>query len=81
MITNRNFTQATPTTLSQNLTTAQTAEVLGIKKETLGQMRWRGTGPVFLKIGRCVRYRVSDLEDYMKGRTFSSTTEAGGRIA
>ena len=35
---------------------------LGIPKQTLHNWRSQGKGPRYLKIGRHVRYRVSDLD-------------------
>ena len=39
------------------LNTKETADLCGLKPETLRQMRMVGTGPSFLKVGRLVRYR------------------------
>lgn len=55
----------------------QAAEILGIKKQTLAV--WRTTGRYdlpFIKVGRSVRYRVSDLEAFLEARTVRSTGEA-----
>ena len=35
----------------QLLTTIEAAEYLRLKPHTLGNMRWQGTGPFFLKLG------------------------------
>ena len=71
-------TPATPANSnSPNLTTIEAAQFLNIKPASLEMMRWRGNGPVFVKVGRCVRYRMAQLEEYLLSRTFSSTTEAG----
>jgi len=59
-----------------NLNTKEAAKFLNIKPATLDQHRWRGTGPRFVKIGRCVRYRMADLDAFLTEQTFSSTTEA-----
>jgi predicted DNA-binding transcriptional regulator AlpA len=45
-----------------NLDEAGAAEKLGVSTGTLANWRWRGYGPPFLKIGRRVEYRVSDIE-------------------
>lgn len=57
---------------------AEAAQILGCRKQTLGV--WRSTGRYdlpFVKIGRNVRYRVSDLLAFIDSRTVSSTNEAG----
>jgi len=51
------------------LTTAEAAEVLGLSGVTLAT--WRSTGRYdvpYLKVGRAVRYRRSDLEGWIKTR-------------
>lgn len=58
------------------MTTAQAAELLQVKPQTLEQWRWRGCGPRFVKVGRSCRYRRADLDAYLTGRTFESTTTA-----
>jgi excisionase family DNA binding protein len=48
------------------LNTADAAEFLGVKPQTLNL--WRSTGRVnlpYLKVGRNVRYRRSDLEAFL----------------
>ena len=35
--------------------------------------RMRGDGPLFLKLGRCVRYRLSDLNDWLDKHSKKST--------
>jgi predicted DNA-binding transcriptional regulator AlpA len=57
-----------------SLTDNQTAVVLGNKTSTLAV--WRSTGRYrlpFIKIGRSVRYRVSDLAEFMARRTAEHT--------
>lgn len=62
--------------ISALLTTTEAAQFLNIQPSTLEQQRWNGTGPRFCKIGRNVRYRLADLEDYVNQRVYTSTTEA-----
>lgn len=38
--------------------------------------RLKGSGPPFVKLGRLVRYRESDLMAWMDSQTFHSTTDA-----
>lgn len=56
----------------------QTAELLGIKPNTLEIWRCRGKGPEFVKMGDApqapVRYRRSVLMEWVAQRTFASTS-------
>lgn len=38
---------------------------LGWSIETLRRYRWRGEGPAYLKYGRCIRYRPSDVDAWL----------------
>ena len=55
--------------------TQQAAAFYGISEVTLRTWRVTGSGPIFLKVGKSVRYRLSDLDAYLAGRTYSNTTE------
>ena len=58
----------------------QAAHYLGLAVSTLNKWRCHGGGPVFIKMGRAVRYRQEDLEIFMIGRKAVSTSyvqEAG----
>ena len=44
------------------------AEVLGVPVKTLYQWRYKGTGPVGVKVGRHLRYRAADVEVWVEGR-------------
>ncbi len=48
---------------------------LGLAVSTLEKMRVYGDGPPFVKLGRAVRYRVSDLETYLADRVVESTSQ------
>ena len=60
------------------VTRAQAAEYLGVQIQTLAV--WACSGrydlPV-VRIGRCVRYRLRDLENFIERRTVRSGTAAG----
>jgi hypothetical protein len=51
----------------------QVAEALDTSLMGLAQMRYRGTGPRFIKRGSRVLYRWSDVNDYLDGRTRERT--------
>jgi predicted DNA-binding transcriptional regulator AlpA len=56
----------------------QTAALLGIKPNTLEIWRYRGRGPAFLKLGDTpqapVRYRRSEVTEWLARRSFPSTS-------
>ena len=51
------------------------AEALGLSASWMRQQRIKGLGPKFVKLGRTVRYRVSDLAEYV------DSSRVGGRDA
>ncbi|TCJ37359.1 AlpA family transcriptional regulator [Parafrankia sp. BMG5.11] len=61
------------------LNTAGAAEHTGLAVPTLEKLRCSGGGPVYLKLGRAVRYRASDLDEWLARRTISSTSEESVR--
>ena len=46
------------------LTDIQVANRLGVSRFTVRSWRLKGVGPRFLKMGRAVRYRPQDVDDY-----------------
>lgn len=46
----------------------QLAAYFGMSDETLRHWRYEGRGPRYLKVGKRVRYRVSDVEAWLKQR-------------
>ena len=56
------------------MTVKQAAEYLGLAVSTLNKWRCHGGGPVFIKMGRAVRYRVEDLEAYISYSSSVSTS-------
>jgi excisionase family DNA binding protein len=57
------------------LTPKQTAAYLNISTSTLAKRRLYGGSPRYVKIGRAVRYRKSDLDDFMASNIQRSTFE------
>lgn len=52
------------------------AAILGCSLATIERDRWLGAGIPFIKIGRMVRYRKSDIRSWLeRHRAFRSTTE------
>lgn len=62
------------------LRTTEAAAYLNVQPATLEQWRWNGRGPTFVKIGRSVRYRQTDLDAFINARVFTSTTEAQAAV-
>ena len=49
---------------SGTLTDLEVAERLGVSRFTVRSWRLKGVGPRFLKMGRAVRYRSQDVDEY-----------------
>ena len=58
------------------LNRVEAAKYLNLKKHTLEAWAVRGGGPPFLKFGRAVRYRKTDLEKYVESCIRNNTSEA-----
>lgn len=65
------------TPIHSNLSTDQTAKLLGIAKSTLSKMRLTGEGPTYIKMGRRVAYRPEDIQDWLTARRRLSTSDQG----
>lgn len=63
----------------QLLTTAEAADYLRLKRRTLEDMRVRGNGPRYYKLGpgrmSRVAYRKGDLDAWVERYSFGSTSE------
>jgi len=60
------------------LTTLNAADYLGVSKAFLERDRWAGARIPFIKVGsRAVRYRQSDLDDYINRQVRASTSDQG----
>ena len=57
------------------LTQKEVARQLGISGRTLERHRVTGTGPRWLRLGRLVRYRISDLEEWVELSVRRSTSD------
>jgi excisionase family DNA binding protein len=58
------------------LTQSETAQMLRVSVRTLERLRVSGNGPTYIKTGRLVRYRQSDLDKWISDRERHSTSEA-----
>jgi len=48
----------------RTLTDSEVASRLGVSRFTVRSWRLKGVGPRFLKMGRAVRYRSQDVDEY-----------------
>ena len=49
------------------LTTSELAEYLGLQPQAIYDMRTDGRGPSGIRVGREIRYRVSDIRQWLDG--------------
>jgi len=54
--------------VDQLLTVKDLAHYLGVPVATLYQWRYRREGPTGFRVGRHLRYRWPDVEDWIEGR-------------
>ncbi len=55
------------------LNSEEAADYLGLQRTTLEAWRCRGGGPRFVKLGRAVRYRQADLDEWIESRIRENT--------
>ncbi|WP_155248556.1 helix-turn-helix transcriptional regulator [Bradyrhizobium japonicum] len=59
------------------LTRKEAARYLRLGESTLAKLFVSGTGPAAIKVGRSVRYGLTDLDAWMSSRRRRSTSDAG----
>ena len=60
----------------------EAAALLSVTARCMENWRHRGEGPKFVRIfGRCIRYRRSDLDDWIERRIRTSTSDQGADAA
>ncbi len=78
------MTRKTPiheTAVAAGVDTARPRDVaaaLGTTESGLAQMRFRGTGPRYCKVGRRVMYRWSDVRAYLDANVMQRTDDPRG---
>ena len=70
-----NIVQGTFGASAELLTVEQAADYLTVSCSLLNKLRVHGGGPAFCKLGRGVRYRLSDLQAWVQARRVNSTSE------
>jgi len=58
------------------MTPAQLADFLQVPQDRLYDMRAKGTGPAFVKVGQAVRYMWPDVREWLQANTRMSTGQA-----
>jgi hypothetical protein len=58
--------------------TVAAARYVGLSKSTMEKARLYGGGPPYLKLGRLVRYRVVDLDEWLNAHLRSTTSDQPG---
>ena len=66
-----------PALCCQLLRADEAAKLLQVAAKSLEEMRRVGDVPPFVRIGRSVRYRLDDLDDFSKRRRRRSTSDRG----
>jgi len=59
------------------LTDVEVAQRLGVSRFTVRSWRLKGVGPRFLKMGRAVRYRPQDVDDYERQALVETQAQSG----
>lgn len=60
---------------------SEAAVILGVSARTLEKWRVKGGGPLFVKVGSSVRYRVCDLQSWIAGNSHAHTASVTARVA
>lgn len=68
----------TITVESDLMTRREAAAYLRWKEQSLAAAACRGDGPPYVKVGRSVRYRKSDLDRWLDARTVTPGLQADG---
>ena len=69
--------QANPGWLDEAVPTAEASRITDEPVSTLETKRVRGGGPVFLKLGKSVRYTRRACFEYLAARRRTSTSDSG----
>ena len=64
-----------PAAIATLLTPKEAAAVLKVSLSWLAKARMSGDGPLYIRVGRSIRYAEAALTQWMKSRQRSSTSE------
>jgi predicted DNA-binding transcriptional regulator AlpA len=57
------------------LTTDQAAALCKLSPRTFESLRVKGGGPIFIRLGRAIRYRLEDVEAWIRDHSRRNTSE------
>ena len=66
--------------MNRLMSETEVSENYGLNIRALQKWRCVGGGPRFVKLGRQVRYRASDVEDFIESHIRRSTSDEGKGI-
>lgn len=69
--------QADAESLARLMTPRELSAYLGVPSATLANWRYQGYGPPFVKVGRQVRYRIDDLDRWLRANGSDDLSTAG----
>jgi predicted DNA-binding transcriptional regulator AlpA len=76
MDTNKRTDIATQPQGTQMLNEMDAAKLLCLSHRTLQKWRVQGGGPRFKRYsGRCIRYQMSNIQDWLASKTYANTSE------
>lgn len=64
-----------PLAIGGLFTAAEAAQILKVSQSWLAKARMRGDGPLFIKVGRAIRYSEAALQQWMRSQQRLSTSE------
>ncbi len=64
-------------TSTQLLSETEAAQRLKLSTRTLRNWRVTGQGPKFVKVGRLIRYKIVEIEEWIEMNTRKSTSDKG----
>ena len=59
------------------LSAASASRYLSMPQATLAKLRWEGSGPPFVKIGKRVFYEPEAIDEWIAARVRTSTSDPG----
>ncbi len=62
------------------MTASDLSEYLGVPTGTLANWRYQGRGPVFVRLGRHVRYRAHDVLDWISAQVTDGASPGGDLV-
>jgi len=54
------------------LTESMLADLLGIANITIRKWRAKSTGPAYIKVGKLIRYRRADVDEWIASQTIAT---------